>query len=256
MATMAGSVRPHVPDNRFFRNSAFVMAAFVAAGFGLQFAMGRSTFHAPPLIHAHAVVFMGWVAIYVAQNVLAASGSLAMHRKLGWVAAGWMVAMVVLGIAATVALARRGAVPFFFTPAYFVTMNPISVLTFACLSAAAIRLRRRTAWHRRLHYCGMSVLLAPAFGRLLPVPLLVPYVGLAIFAVILLFPLAGVASDLRRSGRVHPAWWWGIAAMVAMQVTVEAAGRSAVGGAIYAAAVAGSPGDALDGFAYPTAPGA
>ncbi|WP_245844183.1 hypothetical protein [Sphingomonas spermidinifaciens] len=103
-------------DDRFFAVSSLVMASVVVAGFGTQFAMGRSSFAAPPIVHLHAVVFMGWVAIYVTQNWLAAAGRLDLHRRLGWIAAVWAAAMVVLGTLLTVMMVRRGAVPFFFQP--------------------------------------------------------------------------------------------------------------------------------------------
>lgn len=254
MATIApGEVRAR-RDDRFFVTSAFVMAAVVVAGFGLQFAMGRSTLAAPPLIHLHAVVFMGWVAIYVAQNWLAATGHFEGHKTLGWVASVWAIAMVVLGILVTVLMVRRGAAPFFFQPAYFLVMNPASILTFAALTGAAIVNRRRTAWHKRLHFCGMAVLLGPAIGRLLPMPLLIPHAGEWVFAVLILFPFAGMLADRRRQGRVHPAWFYGLGAITAMMVAINLVTFSPVGAALYEVVTAGAPGAAVDPYAFPLPP--
>ena len=87
----------------------------------------------------------------------------------------------------------------------FLVFNPLTLFAFAGLTAAAIVMRRRTDWHRRLHLCGMTLLLGPGFGRLLPMPLLPPFAFEAVFAASMLFPLAGVISDLRRTGRIHPA---------------------------------------------------
>ena len=76
MATLAETrLTPAADDTRFFMFAAFGMAFTVAAGFSLQLAMGRSSFAAPPLVHAHALVFMGWVTLYVLQNVFAAKGN-------------------------------------------------------------------------------------------------------------------------------------------------------------------------------------
>src|SRR5438045_1304516 len=109
MATLAETSRSTgVGDERFFLNGAIAMALVIAAGFSLQLAMGRSTFHSPPLVHAHAIVFMGWVTLYVLQNVFVATGRMDLHRRLGWIATGWMVAMLVLGCMVTAAMARRG----------------------------------------------------------------------------------------------------------------------------------------------------
>ncbi|MBC7497247.1 MAG: hypothetical protein H7243_08820, partial [Sphingomonadaceae bacterium] len=178
------------------------MAGVIIAGFSTQLAMGRSTFASPPLVHAHAIVFMGWLAIYVLQNVFVATDRITLHRRLGWIASGWMVLMVVLGCLVTVAMVRRGQVPFFFRPLHFMLFDPISLFAFAGLTIAAVVLRKRTDWHRRLHFCGMAMLLGPGFGRLLPLPLLAPFAWEATFAASMIFPLVAVAADRRRYGYV------------------------------------------------------
>ena len=91
----------------------------------------------------------------------------------------------------------------------------------------------------------MSLLLGPAFGRLLPLPLLQPWAWEAAFAAGLLFPLAGIIADLRRTGSVHPAWRYGIGAMLACLVLTEAITYSPVGTALYRAVTADSAGAAV-----------
>ena len=242
-------------DDRFFVRGAIVMALTIVAGFSTQYAMGRSTFAAPPLVHAHAIVFMGWVAIYLTQNLLIGSGRLDIHRKLGWMAAGWLFPMVLLGVLVTTAMVRRGQVPFIFRPLQFLVFDPLSLFFFAGLTIAAIAMRHETAWHRRLHFCGMSLLMGPAFGRLLPMPLLVPWAWEAAFAAAMLFPLAGVISDLRRRGSVHPAWRAGIGTMLACLVLVEAITYSPLGTALYRLVTAGSPGAAVAPLEFAPPPG-
>lgn len=241
-------------DDRFFLLSAIAMALVIVAGFSLQLVAGRSSFASPPLVHLHGLVFMGWVALYVGQTALVSTGNSALHRRLGWLGAGWIVVMVVLGIAVTVAMARRGQVPFFFLPIQFLTFDVLGVITFAGLTIAAIHHRRRTDWHRRLHYCGMAVLLGPAFGRLLPMPLLAPWAWEATVVATLTVATAGAASDLGRRGRIHRAWGWGIGTMLALLVAVEVITYTPVGDMVYAAATAGSPGAALDPRAFPPPP--
>ena len=197
MATIAGNRRSAVGDEGFFLRGALAMALVIVAGFSTQLAMGRSSFSSPPLVHAHAIVFMGWITIYVTQNVLVATDRIALHRRLGWIAAGWIVLMLILGCAVTVAMARRGQVPFFFKPLHFLVFDPVALFTFAGLTVAAIMLRRRTEWHRRLHFCGTAMLMGPGFGRLLPMPLIAPYAYEATFAALMIFPLVGVRNFIR-----------------------------------------------------------
>ena len=255
MATLAQPrSAPDVGDERFFLRGAILMTITIVAGFSLQLAMGRSSFGSPLRVHAHAIAFMGWVAIYLLQNIFVATGRMSLHRRLGWVAAVWMVPMVVLGCLVTAAMVRAGHVPFFFRPLQFLIFDPVTVFAFAGLTIAAVKLRRRTEWHRRLHFCGMSLLLGPAFGRLLPLPLLQPLAWEASFAACLLFPFAGMWADVRRSGAVHPAWRWGVAVMVGSFVLIEAITYSPVGTAIYHAVAVGSPGADVPPLEFGTPP--
>lgn len=256
MTTVSNNAHaPRIGDERFFMSASIAMALVIVAGFSLQLGMGRSSFSAPLLVHAHAIVFMGWVVIYLLQNTFIATGRVALHRPLGWIAAAWIVPMLVLGCLVTVEMARQGRVPFFFRPLQFIVFDPLSLFTFAGLTVAAIMLRRSTDWHRRLHFCAMAMLLGPGFGRLLPMPLLQPWAWEAVFAASLIFPLIGVVADLLRNGRVHPAWGWGIAAMAGMALATEAISYSPVGDAIYDAVLAGSPGAEVPPLAFATPPG-
>ena len=254
MATIAQSAPVGRNDAQFFLKTAIAMALVVVIGFSTQLAMGRSSFSSPLHVHLHAIVFMGWVAIYVVQNVLVATGSMALHRRLGWIATGWMIMMIVLGFVVTLSLVRRGMVPFFFTPLQFLVFDPLSLLTFAALTTAAVVNRHRTDWHRRLHYCGMALLLGPAIGRLLPMPSLAPWAFEATLPAVLIFPVIGVIADLRRTGTVHRAWVWGIGAIIGSVLLTNVITYSPLGPAIYRAATAGSPGAAVAPLEFPPPP--
>jgi hypothetical protein len=241
-------------DERFFMKAALAMALIVIAGFSTQLAMGRSSFASPIRVHIHALLFMGWVAIFVTQNALIATGSLARHRQLGWIAVGWMMAMVVSGFVVTLSIVRRGVAPFFFQPLQFLVFDPLTVLTFAAVTIAAVMMRRQTDWHRRLHYCGMALLLGPAFGRLLPMPLLIPYAFEATAVPILIIVAIGMLRDRRQSGHIHRAWLWGVGAIVGMVIMTNIITYSPLGPSLYRAVTAGSPGAAVPPLAFPPPP--
>jgi len=254
LATVAHPRPGYGRDDRFFLSMALVMAAIIVAGFSMQLAMGRSSFSAPPLVHFHAVIFFGWVVIYVTQSALVTRGSMLLHRRLGWLAAAWATMMVGVGIFTTMTMARQGTVPFFFQPAYFLVMNSITMLCFGALVATAITLRKRTEWHRRILFCAMAFLTGPAFGRLLPMPLLIPFAEWAVFAALMVLPLVGMVADLRRRGSVHAAWWWGVAAMTASQLAMTLIAYSPLGLAIYDEVTRGSPGAAAPPYEFAPPP--
>ena len=256
MATIAVDRPREEPasDHRFAATMAIVMALTVVAGFSTQYLAGRSTFASPLRVHVHAAVFMGWVAIFVAQSWLATRGPLALHRKLGWVAVGWMVVMVGAALVVMVAMVRNGTAPFFFRPQEFLLANPLSLLGFVALTGAAIAKRKQTDWHARLHICGMSMIMGPAFGRLLPMPLLIPYAFEAAGVGAALFPIAGMIRDKRVLGRVHPAWWIGLATLAGAIMTADLVAKTPAGDALYAAVTAGSPGAAVPGMEFASPP--
>jgi hypothetical protein len=220
---------------------AFVMGAIDVAGFSLNLAAGRSSFAMPLIFHVHAFVFFGWIALYIAQNLLVDGGSVALHRRLGWVALFWVPLMVLLGTVMTVLSVQRGA-PFFFDVRQFLISNPLQLLLFAGFVGAALVLRRKTSWHRRLMFCAMAILCGPGLGRLLPMPLFMPYAWWVAVVAVLVLPVIGAIADQRRAGRVHPAWLWGIGMTLAVQLTADAIAFSPAGTAFTRSVVAGTAG--------------
>ncbi|UVO54174.1 hypothetical protein [Sphingomonas sp. SUN039] len=254
MATLAPSFGASARSGRFFGLLAVAMALTVVAGFSTQVAMGRSTFASPLRVHLHAVVFMGWVAIFVTQTWLATRGPIALHRRLGWLAMGWMVLMVIAALNVIVTMARNGTVPFFFTPQQFLIGDPMTLVGFVGLTVAAVAMRKRTDWHSRLQICATTMLMGPAFGRLLPMPFMTPYSFEIACLAGAVFPLAGIVRDIRRGGSVHPAWGVGLATLAAVLLLTDAIAYSPVGDRIYAATVAGSPGEKVPGLAFAPPP--
>ena len=254
MATVAWQRPALAGEARFFLIVALVMAAFNVLAFSLFAFFGISTFHAPIYVHVHAVLFMGWVVLFVTQVSLAANGSLRFHRKLGWVAVGWALTMIVVGTATTIWTVQRDRVPFFFLPAQFLFMNPLSVTVFGALLIGGVVKRRDRDWHPRLIVCAMAAIMGPSFGRLLPAPLLMYWMFTAVFAAMIAFPVAGIIRDKRRYGRVHPAWLVGLSALLLMQLACETIGRSALAASVYDRVVAGTEGARQPALAYPPPP--
>ncbi len=254
MATVAMPRPQQRSDDGFFLTMAFVMAGVIIAGFSFFAATGLSTFNRPPIVHAHAVVFMGWVVIYVLQNWFATQGPIALHRRLGWLAFGWLALMLYLGTAVTVMNVQAGTVPFIFQPLHFLVFDPLSLIGCIALISAGVTMRAHTGWHRRLNYCGMALLVGPGIGRLLPMPLLIPYAYQTAFACVLLLPIIGIIADWRRDGQVHPAWWWGLGGMIATEIVTEIITYSALGLALYEAVTVGTPGALVAPLAFPLPP--
>ena len=243
MATAATAPTPRVAsDMRFFTIMAWVMSAIIVAGFSLNLAMGRSSFAVPAIYHVHAGVFMGWIALYLAQHMTASAGQWALHARLGKLAYVWVPAMAITGTLVMVTVARRTGGPFFFNKSEFLFSNLAVLWCFAGLAWWALRRRRYTGWHRRLMLCAMAVLMGPGLGRLLPMPLMIPNAWLITQLGTFAFPAIGMLADLRKRGAIHPAYKWGLGIYVIVFALSMLLAYSHWGYALTEAFVAGTPG--------------
>jgi len=242
MASTFATASATQTERRFFLILTSLMSASIVTGFALQLALGRSSFDVPWIYHAHAVVFFGWVALFTAQAYLMDSGNIVVHRQLGMVAVIWVPVMTVLGIALSLTVMQRTGGPFFFAQNQFLFSNPAHLLCFAALTFWALKVRRQGGWHRRLLICGYALLTGPGLGRILPLPFMIPNAWHIMVAVLLVFPVIGMIRDKLKMRRVHPAWYAGIAAILAVQIAADLIADSPWGMALTEYIVAGTPG--------------
>ncbi|AOL24534.1 hypothetical protein Ga0102493_11393 [Erythrobacter litoralis] len=241
MATTAPRAAP-AENTRFFTIMAFLMSGVIVTGFTLQVALGRSTFAVPWPYHVHGAIFMGWIALYLAQHVSIASGQRALHARIGRIAYAYVPIMVAAGVLIMVTVARRTGAPFFFAANEFVVSNLALLLCFGALAWWALKARRYSGWHRRLMLVAMAVLTGPGLGRLLPLPLLIPNAWVITICTTFFFPLVGMAADIRATGRVHPAYLWGVGVYAAVFAASMALAYTPLGYAFTEWMIAGTAG--------------
>ncbi len=99
-------------------------------------------------------------------------------------------------------------------PAFTIVANIGGLIPFALLVVLAIRVRRRSDWHRRLLACATIIAVAPAWARIVPMEQLGP-IGLLLMEAGMLAPVFWSAVHERRTqGSIHAAWYWGAAAIL------------------------------------------
>lgn len=219
MATMAeGAARA----DRFWQRMAIGLAAVIISGF-LQFALRGfvDPVKAPWWVHLHGILMLAWLGLLIVQPTLEARGNMDLHRRLGW--AGAVLATLITGIAIYTGLASLvlNRFPPFFTPPYFLMLTTVEALTFGAMVMAAIRRRGDTEWHRRLMIGATIIILEPALGRILPIPLMGAWAEPAVGLGQLLAVAIIAAHDRRTRGTVHPATWTIAAVVVAVRVAIS-----------------------------------
>lgn len=189
----------------------------VLSGFGFDSAMHVSVhgLDYPPVVHLHAVVFVGWLLLFTVQTALIRRDAPALHRRLGVLGAGLVVAMLVLGplTAVTVLRARYAANG---TTPEFLAVQLTDMIGFGVLTGFGLALRHHAAAHKRLMLLGLLYLSNAGFARLLNVPLALPFdpslLGewLHAYAWPNVLIVALGLYDWRTRGRLHPAYMAGV----------------------------------------------
>ncbi|HUO90299.1 MAG TPA: hypothetical protein VMU08_14085 [Rhizomicrobium sp.] len=201
-------------DRRFFAVMAWTIGLMVVAAFAK--AVIRNEFEPgillSPLTHAHAAVFLGWTAVFVAQPTLVVLGRTDLHRRLGKIGIALACAMPVLSIISTIRVFALGMQRFFFADPH------VEVIVFAILAAPAFLYRRNTDLHARLILLATISLIGAATAHL-------PFIGrLSRFAFLYVqdaFIVAAIVYDAIVRRRVHPAYWWGTLLIVVSQYLVS-----------------------------------
>lgn len=229
MATIAYSTDADRGEARFFFTMACLMAVTIFAGFLHNIVVGRSSFSEPWVVHFHAAVMVSWVGLYLTQNYLVFSNNVALHRRLGWLAAILLPVVVVMGFVITRWSIQTKGGPPFFAENEFLFGDPLAICTVGLLVVWAIMVRRNTGWHRRLMFCAFAVLTVPGLGRFLPNLMFIPYALWVDNLIAALFPAIGMLADKRRYGRVHPAWFWGLGLFLGLQAVATGAAYTPAG---------------------------
>ena len=223
MTTIAArrAMRAGETSQAFYVWISLAMAAVFVGGFS-QTVPGDfiDTPPLPMLLHVHGAIFTLWVFLFVAQPALIARGSVRLHRRVGWIGLGLAVAMVAMGVAATLFAIRNRLIPPFFPPTVFMVMNLIGILTFGGLVTAGLVMRRKRQWHKRLMLCATISILGPGLGRLLPMASFGAAAPLVMFGAILLFGVVAMAADLIARGQIHPAYFWGVGTILVTELAI------------------------------------
>jgi hypothetical protein len=216
--TAVTATRRPLSDRPLLIAAAVLVAALVVAGFARTFYL-KALFDTPPLSNllvVHGTLMSLWIALLLAQIGLVAAGRRDVHRRLGVGGAVLAALIIAVNIGTALDAGRRGFTPTpQVTPLMFMAIPLADVFVFATLVGVALWFRRRTDVHKRLMVLATLSILSPAVARL-PIDGL-RAIGLpAVFGVMLACVAVVVLVDTLRHRRLHPAFGWGAAFVIAM----------------------------------------
>jgi hypothetical protein len=157
------------------------------------------TLQFPAILSLHAVFFISWMLLYVAQTLLVQTNNVRLHKKLGWLGVALAAIIPPLGIATAIVMRRFD----------LHSTTTADIVAFTPCAWLGILLRKRRDWHGRLMFLSIATVADTGFSRL---PL--PGANIWFFASNMAFYAARIAHDKLTLGRVHQVYRWGVPLIV------------------------------------------
>ena len=169
---------------------------------------------ATQVIHFHATVYFGWLALFVAQAWLAVSGRLALHMKVGRIGMIYGTAMILAGLLVTFSRFADHIAADDFPQAQFRILYPFTdMVIFPFFFGAAVAYRRKPEIHKRWMIVASTYLLVAAVLRM---PVIGSPRSQAVFIGIRITPiLLAMLHDYVKQRLIHPIYLVGIAVLAA-----------------------------------------
>ena len=231
------AVNPAVPGQtprvrRWFYISAALFVLLVSVfGFGPSL-IDESARNAPvtPVVMAHGIVAAAWLFLFLTQAILAATGRITLHRRLGRVGPVLAILLIGLGFFMLIDGAERGgsdlsgdlsraltipgSPPLSAEDAAVGILFPLSgFLNFGVLVAAGLWYRQRPDIHKRLMLLALTPLVGEPIIHLvghlaIHWPTLEGAAAVKLLPIQVLLPFAVAINDKVSQGRIHPVSLW------------------------------------------------
>jgi hypothetical protein len=190
-------------DGSTYIVAALACGVIAVTGFARSYYL-KSLFGRPPLpllLHVHGIIMSAWCVLFFAQAYLVATHRVRVHRRLGTLGAALAFLVVAIGTYATVESTAREVQHHIVGPFHYLFgLNLLNLLLFAAFVGAALTLRSRPDFHKRLMLMATLSLLAPAVAR---ITLLFTHGYMAQFLAFDFCVLTFVAIDTIRHRHLH-----------------------------------------------------
>lgn len=223
-----GQFAPFQPrDRTFFLLMLTTIWAGIFAGFVpdvFEHFQGKHVSYAL-VVHLHAAAYVGWLVLLTTQMTLIRVGRADLHRKLGIVGLGLVLAMAVLGPwTAFVMQDRQFGTPDSDPP--FLILQLLIVVNFTLTALAGLAFRRNAATHKRLMLIATILISGAGFARWIAGPI-AKVLGsgfvsfyLQMYACSDLLLIAMGVYDIMTRRRLHPAYIMAVGFGVSNQIAV------------------------------------
>jgi hypothetical protein len=134
--------------------AALLVAAIVAFGFGHT--IGPKLLHPPsprpPILYVHVALSASWVVLFIVQTTLVRNYLVGWHRRAGMFGSAIGSAIPAVGIVTAVTMTKLNFVAGETDAPAFLVLDVYYMVAFALIFGAAVLLRPRPEYHRRLMF--------------------------------------------------------------------------------------------------------
>jgi hypothetical protein len=155
--------------HRVYIGLGLLIALIAVVGFGPRYfgPLVLGIVDKPAIIHVHAAIFSGWVALFITQIALAATGRIDQHRKLGAIGIYYGFVLIAVGLTTGfIQFAARVDTGKIAQAQTFVLAPFTDMIVFSSFFGAAVAYRRRPEIHKRLMLVATTTLLVAAVARM------------------------------------------------------------------------------------------
>jgi hypothetical protein len=175
-------------------------------------------------LHLHGVLFFGWMVLFIAQTLLAATGRIRAHRSVGsfgiWYGSIILVFGIIVSFVAPVIRLNAGDWSID-EAAAFLPIPLIDMILFGGFFIAAVRYRSMPQLHKRLMFLATAAILFAAVFRMQAAGMMPMLAAILLWYV----PVAiGMVHDFRTQASVHPVYFIGLVGMTVSLVRLSLGG--------------------------------
>jgi hypothetical protein len=197
-----------VLEHSFYFLMSLLVAVVVLYGFSRTVETGliHPPSPRPVVLYLHAVIFTGWVVLFMVQCALVRTRNVKLHGRLGWFGVALGAAIPIVGIATAIAMGRLHVREGRTDAAQFLVIPFFDMVAFTVSFGLVFYWRRKPEFHRRLALIATCSLTAAAFGRF-PSTLMPEH---WFYAGVDFLILLGVVRDLIVMKRVHAVYLYAL----------------------------------------------
>lgn len=212
--------RSLIETRRFYLALGVLIAVLATIGFWPRYfrPLLAGALESDAIIHVHAAVYVGWLALFVLQCGVVAAGNIQLHRRIGSAGLVYGVVVVAVGLFTAIARFRAALAEGGIEAVEHSALAPLTdMVVFSAFFGAAAWYRKQPELHKRLMIVAASTILVPSLARMTGTFGYEPALRHTVLLALWLAPvLLAMGYDLYRRRLVHPVYVIGTAAIVIM----------------------------------------